>query len=228
MCTRASAKAILFAGLAMAALTAAQASADPVTFSGVFEGTTRFALVDQQLTLRFPDFSIAFDVAPQLQPGFCRECSNESAIPFTQTTGVFSGHSTASGALGTVDADVTGMLSFAGPTEFVALNPNIPGDVLTAPIQVSGLLRVTQPGVVLFDGALTGSGTGTVVIESPIFGPPVTRLGGYDFVFSGVASTPEPSTIVLLGTCASWLAFRRKGRAAISAPAGRRIRIAAE
>ncbi len=227
MCTRASARAILFAAFAMAALSAAQASADPVTFSGVFEGTTRFALVDQRLTLRFPDFSIAFDVAPQLQPGFCRECGDQAPIPFTQTTGVFSGHSTASGALGTVDADVTGILSFAGPTEFVTLNPDIPGDVLTAPIHLSGFLRVTQPGVLLFDGALTGSGTGTVVIESPIFGPPVTRLGGYDFVFSGVASTPEPSTIVLLGSCASWLAFRRKRRAAISAPAARHIPTAA-
>jgi len=227
MCTRASSRAILFAALVMAAVTAARASADPVAFSGVFEGTTRFALVDQQLTLRFPDFSVAFDVAPQLQPGFCRECTDQAVIPFTQTTGVFSGHSTASGALGTVDADVTGMLSFAGPTEFFTRNPDIPGDVLTAPIQLSGFVRVMQPGVVLFDGALTGSGTGTVVLESPIFGPPVTRLGGYDFVFSGVASTPEPSTIVLLGTCASWLAFRRKGRAARSARVGRRIPTAA-
>jgi len=221
MCTRASTRAILLAAFAISALNAGQAGADPVTFSGVFGGATRFALVDQQLTLNFPTFSIALDVAPQLQPGVCRNgCGDGTAIPFTQTTGLFSGHSPASVTLGTTEADVSGTLSFVGPTEFVALNPDVPGDVLTAPVQLSGFLRVTQPGLVLFDGALMGSGTGTVVLETPLFGSQETRLGGYEFVFSGVASTPEPSTIVLLGTCLSWLAVRRKGTTARCGRAG--------
>lgn len=227
MCTRRSARALLLAGFAMVALTAGQAGADPVTFSGTFGGAARFALVDQQLTLNFPTFSIALDVAPQLQPGMCRSgCDNGTGISFTQTTGVFSGHSPASP--GAIDADVTGSLSFIGPTEFVSLTPDVGGDVLTAPVKLSGSLRVTQPGAVLFDGALMGSGTGTVVLETPLFGAQGTRLGGYEFVFSGVASTPEPSTIILLGTCASWLAVRRKWNGATSGRADRRIPTAAE
>ena len=37
-----------------------------------------------------------------------------------------------------------------------------------------------------------------------------TRLGGYQFAFNGLAETPEPASIILLGTGAAWLVVRRR------------------
>src|SRR5262245_61831415 len=88
-----------------------RASADPVVVSGFLSGDLRFALVQQQLDLTFPDFNVSIGVEPQLKPGFCLDgCGNGTPVPFTQSTGVFSGHSTAFAGIGTIDADVTGLL----------------------------------------------------------------------------------------------------------------------
>lgn len=190
-----------------------RAGADPVAVNGFLFGDLRFALVVQQLDLTFPDFAISIGVQPQLNPGFCLDgCGNGTPVPFTQSTGVFSGHSTASPGTGTIDADVTGMLQFIGPTEFVTIVPEAGGDVVSAPVQLRGFLRVTQPNRILFDGTLVGSAFGSVSYETRIFGPADTRLGGYQFNITGVAETPEPASLVLLGTGLAWLAGRRKKR----------------
>ena len=97
MCTRPSTNAVI---LSMAflwfSLCPGRASADPVGFSGFLSGDLRGALVQQQLDLTFPDFKVSVAVEPQLNPGFCLDgCGNGTLVPFTQTTGVFSAHSTA-------------------------------------------------------------------------------------------------------------------------------------
>jgi len=210
MYTRAPTRAAVLAmALLSVALHAGRAGADPVGVSGVLSGDLRGALVQQQLELTFPDFRIAIEVEPQLNPGFCLDgCGNGTPVPFTQTTGVFSGHSTGFPGTGNIDADVTGTLSFVGPTDLVSLDP-FGGDILTSAVRVSGFLRVTQPHRILFSGTLTGSGFGTVVYENR-FGPLETRLGGYQFGIDAAAQTPEPASLVLFGAGAAWLALRRR------------------
>jgi hypothetical protein len=192
------------------ALHGARAAAEPIAFSGFLSGDLRGAQVFQVLDLTFPDFSITIDLEPRLTPGFCIGCGNGSAVPFTQATGVFSAHSPASAGPGTIDAEVTGVLSFAGPTEFLNIDPATGGDLLTAPVTLSGTLRITQPGRVLFDGSLVGTGAGSVLYESRFAGP---RLGGYQYAFNGVAATPEPASWLLFSSGVVWVAGRRRFRA---------------
>src|SRR3954462_12217620 len=211
MCTRAFTPSIVL-GMALLAcvLHARPAAADPIAVSGFLQGDVRFAFVEQTLDLAFPDFTISIAVDPRLSPGFSLSAGNGTAVPFTQTTGVFAAHSTGSAGPGTIDADVTGLLSFMGPTEFVDIDPVTGGAVLSAPVQVAGFLRVTQPGRLLFDGTIGGAGIGTVVYEPTLLTG--ARLGGFQFAFNGVATTPEPASLLLVGSGLGWVIRRRRAR----------------
>jgi len=211
MCTRAFTRSIVVAMAFLAcALHARPAAADPIAVSGFLQGDVRFAFVEQTLDLAFPAFKINIAIDPRLSPGFSSSAGNGTAVPFTQTTGVFAAHSTGSAGPGTIDADVTGLLSFMGPTEFVDIDPVTGGDVLSAPVQVAGFLRVTQPGRILFDGTIGGAGVGTVVYEPTLLSG--ARLGGFQFAFNGVATTPEPASLLLVGGGLGWMMRRRRTR----------------
>src|SRR6185295_12231924 len=85
-------------GIAFAsvALHAGRAAADPVAISGVLFGQPRFAAIEDELDLFFPDFTLVLQGATHLEPGFCfRGCGPGTAVPFTQTTGPISGRSIA-------------------------------------------------------------------------------------------------------------------------------------
>jgi hypothetical protein len=200
---------VLALAVAVVALHAERATADPVTVSGFLEGQPRFAHLQEELLLSFPDFNVALSDVTHLIPGFCFECGTGAPVPFTQSTGSFSGHSVGNPALHTIDADISGNLSFIGPTDALDISRDpFAGDFLSEAVQWSGSLTITQPNRVLFNGTVGGSGVGSVDYETNPTGS--TRLGGYQFEFNGLAVTPEPASIILIGTGVAWLVVRRR------------------
>jgi len=193
---------------------AVRASAGPVPVGVFLEGQPLFAHVRQELTLSFPDFNVELSDMTRFSPGFCLECGDGASVSLTQTTGSFSGHSIANAALGTIDADVSGSLSFTGPSKMLVVPDNaFQGAILSAPVQWSGTLAIMQPNHVFFNGTVSGSGTASVFYErGPIRN--AARLAGYQYQSGGLAVTPEPSSLLLIGTGLVWLAARRQ-RAAL-------------
>jgi hypothetical protein len=114
--------------------------------------------------------------------------------------------------LGILDADVTGWLTFTGPTDTVSIAPDpFACDYLTQHVKFSGMLAIVHRGRTLFDGPISGEGTGRAIFTNRL-GPSSTVLDGYQYEFRGLGATPEPASIVLLGTGVVWLTARGKKR----------------
>ena len=93
---------------------------------------------------------------------------------FAQNTGPFSTQAIAIPGLATIDADVTGSLSFVGPTDVIDIaSDQFASDLLTEHVRFSGALTVKQGTHALFDGTFSGSGTASVLYTNR-FGPSST------------------------------------------------------
>ena len=90
---------------------------------------------------------------------------------------------------GIVEADVTGHLSFVGPTDTVNV-PDCPfiscGQTLVEPITWSGFVTIQQGSHRFFSGSLHGTGTATALYGTF---PPSQFWQGSDYTFAGVAHT---------------------------------------
>jgi len=191
--------------------------ADPVTVTGFLSSQPFGALASTQLILRFPDFAVLIEdqSAHFLAPGFCLDCNGP--VAFSQQTGKFTAHSKQSVANATVDADVTGHLSFSGPTNVIEVPDcglSTCEGLIPAPVRMSGFLTVRQPGRTLFHGELSGSGTANgLYVSSGLRG---VRWDGSEFKFAGATVTPEPASMILIGTGALGVLLRRRRRTAHS------------
>jgi hypothetical protein len=207
--------AVVFAiGLLTFALCASRAAADPIPVSGTLSGAARFALVDQELRLAFPDFAVLIDPLTQLTPRLPIGAVEGTEISLTRSLAQFSGHSTALPGNGIIEADVSGTLSFVGPAGVLSLPDDIRFAAISGPVQIFGSLLITQSNRVLFDGSLIGSGTGMVGYEDR-FGRGDLRLAGYTYQIDALASTPEPASLLLAATGVSWLLIRRRRENAV-------------
>ena len=199
---------VFMLSLLVLGLIANPAAADPIAVSGSLTGSARFALVDQELRLAFPDFAILVFPQTQLTPRFPLNAADGSEISLTRTLS-FSGPSIELPSNGTIDADVSGTLSFVGPTGTLDVPDDTRFGSVTGPVQVFGSLLITQSDRVLFDGSLVGSGTGMVGYEDR-FGRGENLVAGYTYQIDALASTPEPASLLLAGTGVSWILIRRR------------------
>ena len=71
-------------------------------------------------------------------------------------------------------------------------------------------MTIRQGSHLFFSGSLHGTGTATALYGTF---PPSQFWQGSDYTFTGVAQTPEPASIVLLGSGAVWFAGRRRRNA---------------
>jgi len=205
--------ACLVTGLASGAL------ADPVSVSGFYSTQPFGAISSNQLILTFPDFAVQifdndFPSALGLMPRF--DVNNNSPLPFTQGTGDFALHSPAS-IPNVVEADVSGQISFFGPTVTVSVPNECPpfiscSQFFSEAITMTGFVKIQQGSHVYFNGSLKGSGTATALYGTF---PPSQFWQGTDYTFSALAQTPEPASILLLGSGVAWLAGRRRGYARV-------------
>jgi hypothetical protein len=104
------------------------------------------------------------------------------------------------------------LLSFTVPPIVIPPLPPVQGvQTLTAPFAMSGMLNISSSGTSLFAGPVNGSGQFAFLLAAGGSSfEPVGEEGTFTFEPSTVSATPEPASLLLLGTGIAGFFGRRK------------------
>jgi PEP-CTERM motif-containing protein len=201
-------------------------SADSIAIRGSFSGDSGdpASWLFESDGLRV-GFAAIFDLSVQdffFGPAACRPCSAGSIVDLSARLlglTVRTGH-----PLNPLRATVGGVeyqnVSIASDMNFntgtVVLAETEPGRArFNEPMNFDGTLKIfAEGGSTLFDATILGTGSAMALYQGGFAGqPPTFGLLAFGYAFNGTASpTPEPSTLLLLGSGLVILAGRRRWR----------------